>query len=272
MADQSKDGRSLIIGGAVGITVGFLVLFGWLLSRTDKCPNGWEVWERLACLEPNALGDTFAGAFAPVAFVWLVAAVMLQRNELKAQRQELRESREVAEAQVVEARNNVAFMEQQTHLLQAREEFERKEKTDDEFRDYVEALSDFIESSFNIIRVATYQDDGMGNEGDYSVVPLLPSNNDDYFKRIQAYSASISECSIAAHQAAERGETVRYFGREELRSIRDHLQVLQQKADLVSDALQIRFQIIKADAAIWRIESLLTLLEEKGERIPEFEY
>ena len=107
MKDQATDKRSPIIVGALMLTAVLLVVFGWLLSSApmpSECPSGLWPLDRLACLAPNELGDTFAGAFAPVAFVWLVAAVMLQRNELAAQRQELRESRAVSAQQVEEAR------------------------------------------------------------------------------------------------------------------------------------------------------------------------
>lgn len=43
----------------------------------------------LNCLLPNELGDLLAGFFAPVAFFWVVAAVLLQKGELQAQREEL---------------------------------------------------------------------------------------------------------------------------------------------------------------------------------------
>lgn len=132
MKDQAADKRSPIIAGALILTAVFLGLFGWLLSQTDACGEGWWLWDRLTCLEPNALGDTFAGAFAPVAFVWLVAAVMLQRNELAAQRQELRETRLVAGQQVEEAKKNVLLIGEQTSLLkQDRERIQHREVDED---------------------------------------------------------------------------------------------------------------------------------------------
>ena len=131
MTDQAADKRSPIIGGALILTAAFLGAFAWLLNRTATCPDGWWPWDRLSCLEPNALGDTFAGAFAPVAFIWLVAAVLLQRNELAAQRQELRESREVAKQQVDESRKNVSLIEVQTRILEA-EQSQRQSKESDE--------------------------------------------------------------------------------------------------------------------------------------------
>ncbi|MCP8884120.1 hypothetical protein NIM87_11450 [Devosia sp. XJ19-1] len=121
---------------AILLTLILLTAFAWLLNQTSTCPDGQELIDRLACLEPNAIGDTSAGAFAPVAFIWLVTAVLLQRSELAAQRQELKDSREVAEAQVLEARNNVAFMAEQTQLLVQRDKAERQEQIDRELRDY----------------------------------------------------------------------------------------------------------------------------------------
>jgi hypothetical protein len=128
--DQANDKRSPLIAVALLLTLALLGLFGWLLSGTETCPDGWWLWHRLSCLEPNGLGDTFAGAFAPVAFVWLVAAVLLQRKELSAQRQELIEARGVAEQQVIEARKNVAFIEQQTKILQRQREIDEERRAD----------------------------------------------------------------------------------------------------------------------------------------------
>lgn len=134
MKGEATDKRSPIIGGALILTIGFLVLFVALLSvgkLPEGCTSGLWLIDRLSCLEPNALGDTFAGAFAPVAFVWLVAAVLLQRAELRAQRQELSLTRQefkltrqevtaqrtAMEEQVEESRRNVQFVEEQTAIL-----------------------------------------------------------------------------------------------------------------------------------------------------------
>lgn len=149
ISDQANDKRSPIIGGALILTVGFLALFVALLSAgkfPDGCTSGLWLIDRLSCLEPNALGDTFAGAFAPVAFVWLVAAVMLQRNELAAQRQELREAREVAVQQVEEARKNVGLLSAQTAML----EEDRKAKAEHE------ADQDIIELAATAVAVFKY--------------------------------------------------------------------------------------------------------------------
>jgi hypothetical protein len=275
MKDQAADKRSPIIAGALILTAVFLGVFGWLLVSTpmpSDCPSGLWFFDRLACLGPNELGDTFAGAFAPVAFVWLVAAVMLQRNELAAQRQELREARAVAEAQVAEARNNVAYMAQQTQMLQAREVVERRKILDDDFISHVEAVSGFIETAFDIIKVSSEGLDGWGNEINSDLVVLERSIDLDVFKRLQFYSMRLSSCSVEAFRANEIGRVVQYFGVEEIKSISDHLEVLRKKSEEISAPLQIRFQNVKADEAIWRIGLLVDLLNQKGALIPEIDF
>lgn len=116
MRDEAKK-KNWVVWLASAVTIGWIALFGVLLHRSTTCP-GSAIWVQLSCLSANELGDLLAGAFAPVAFLWLVAAVFLQKSELEAQRQELRESREVATQQVVEARRNVAFIEEQTAILE----------------------------------------------------------------------------------------------------------------------------------------------------------
>ena len=53
-------------------------------------------------LDLNEVGDFFAGATAPLAFLWLLIAVLLQMIELGLQREELRQSREALEASAAE--------------------------------------------------------------------------------------------------------------------------------------------------------------------------
>jgi hypothetical protein len=72
----------------------------------------------------NEWGDYAAGVSAPIAFVWLVVAVLLQSTELREQRKELvltREefahNREVMKAQAEEARRQAEFIQKQTEIL-----------------------------------------------------------------------------------------------------------------------------------------------------------
>jgi len=87
--------------------------------------------------DANEIGDFLAGVFAPLAFLWLIAAVFLQREELSAQRQELKASRAVAQQHVKEARRNVTFIEEQTKLLEDQRKQARQEYVDSQIDDLI---------------------------------------------------------------------------------------------------------------------------------------
>lgn len=65
----------------------------------------------------NSLGDFLAGMFAPLAFLWLVVTVFLQKQELALTRREMVETREVMIEQAAEAKAQKEFIEQQTAIM-----------------------------------------------------------------------------------------------------------------------------------------------------------
>lgn len=75
-------------------------------------------WQKVIALDPNNLGDFLAGAFAPLAFLWLAVAVFLQKDELSLQRQELMHSRKVLQEQAIELRRSVRQQERQAELAE----------------------------------------------------------------------------------------------------------------------------------------------------------
>ncbi|MEQ8326523.1 MAG: hypothetical protein RLO08_13185 [Parvibaculaceae bacterium] len=112
--------RKVKIGTGVWLAAAVLLL----LFVAEPCGNRsaanclLNLWHnQVGCMEANEIGDFLAGVFAPLAFLWLIAAVFLQREELSAQRKELRDSRAVAQQHVEEARKNVQFIGEQTKML-----------------------------------------------------------------------------------------------------------------------------------------------------------
>ncbi|NTE89563.1 hypothetical protein [Agrobacterium rubi] len=104
------------------MTVAAVFSVAWLLA------SGTIAWiyhcGSHAPLKINEWGDYAAGASAPLAFLWLVVAVFLQSRELREQRQELawtrkefKHNRTVMQAQADEAKNQAAFIKQQTIIL-----------------------------------------------------------------------------------------------------------------------------------------------------------
>jgi hypothetical protein len=105
-------------------------------------------WDRyLACRSINELGDALAGAFAPVAFIWLAGTVFIQSQELQAQRQELdetqevmREQLEVSREQVKETKASTKLFERQTAILEHEHNLREQAASDDALKLAVAAL------------------------------------------------------------------------------------------------------------------------------------
>lgn len=90
-----------MLGGSP-IRVGYLLTGVWvvLLAIYVMLGKGWiELWRSGF----SEIGDFLSGAFAPLAFFWLVIAVLLQTHELSLQREQLRESTEALKEQAKEA-------------------------------------------------------------------------------------------------------------------------------------------------------------------------
>jgi hypothetical protein len=94
--DRHKS-KFTLFWGAMILTVGWFVFSVWLLffrsncktvEGQDICSSNWST------LQLNELGDFFAGTFSGLAFLWVIVAVFMQRDELKLQRQEMGLARE----------------------------------------------------------------------------------------------------------------------------------------------------------------------------------
>ncbi|QDZ01960.1 hypothetical protein FQ775_17125 [Nitratireductor mangrovi] len=151
------DGKSWWLYGAAAATVIFLAVAAIIVGPVD-----WQLWARLRNLSLNELGDFLAGLFAPLAFVWLAAAVGIQAQELKSQRRELRltrkefeQSRTVAEetrreiAQQAEAaRKNAEFVGRQTEILGHQLDRQVTQAADEELSEMLSQLETFLRARF----------------------------------------------------------------------------------------------------------------------------
>lgn len=93
--------------------------FGIVISIVYGLAVGWAIWwsgwiDTSKTMELNTLGDFLAGLFAPLAFLWLFVATMLQSQELALQRVELRATNRIA------AETSLS-MRTQTRIATARE-------------------------------------------------------------------------------------------------------------------------------------------------------
>lgn len=79
----------------------------WIFTRDATGFNG----------TPNEIGDFIAGMFAPLAFVWIVVAALVQSQELRAQQFELQQNGKSLQMQAAELKNTVSEMKTQTEQL-----------------------------------------------------------------------------------------------------------------------------------------------------------
>uniref|UniRef100_UPI003F49216A hypothetical protein n=1 Tax=Ensifer adhaerens TaxID=106592 RepID=UPI003F49216A len=61
----------------------------------------------------NEVGDFLAGSFAPLAFIWLVAAVLTQRQELNDTRDQFAANQKITDAQLENVRQQTALVQKQ---------------------------------------------------------------------------------------------------------------------------------------------------------------
>jgi hypothetical protein len=109
-------------------------------------------------LKPNEVGDLLAGLFAPLAFIWLFIATMvqsqelaLQRNELQLTRKEFEQSRAVASAQAEEAKRQAENMKVQADVLKEQWEANQKEGLDQLFDRLLDVLDDHLRSDGTVL-------------------------------------------------------------------------------------------------------------------------
>jgi len=124
------------------LLIGYYSTIMWaaILAAYLFWPDGRRL-QNLLIGGANEFGDFLAGAFAPLAFLWLVITVRLQSHELRLQRNELEQSRKALMLQAEELRNSVEQMEKQTLLREEEARQAQKDRTNQEFEKGLDLLA-----------------------------------------------------------------------------------------------------------------------------------
>lgn len=166
MADSTEENTqgwlvpSLLIATGLWIAVAIgLVSFGDACQR----PNDAII---VACMTANEMGDFLAGVFAPLALLWLAAAVFIQSKELRAQRSELSltrkelelsrevaiEAKEATKLQAKEANRSGDYFQQQTEILNYEHVLRQQAEAASAFEEYFKHTNKETADCFQEVR------------------------------------------------------------------------------------------------------------------------
>ncbi|MHC2298215.1 hypothetical protein [Rhizobium mongolense] len=156
-----------VAGGLTFVMLASATLLGWYAHQPSGCTSG-----TYSCLTAADWGDFIAGVFAPIAFIWLVAAVWIQSQELAEQREELRltrlefgENRKVMREQAEEARKQAEFIGLQTKILERQEDERLTAQKRDNFSDLILELNGLVDQHFVHRAIITGQPAFAGGSG-----------------------------------------------------------------------------------------------------------
>ena len=125
--NDSAGGRILLVGwlGTAFLAVALIAVLAFRFPEwwppTAPIAPGAEEPARLTLSE---IGNVLAGIFAPLAFLWLFVATMLQRKELELQRKELRETREELRRTAEANDNQARLMNDSLEVSKKKSDFE----------------------------------------------------------------------------------------------------------------------------------------------------
>lgn len=135
-------------GAGLTITVLGCVIWAGLSSVCEPAGVCAARWKLLDNAPANELGDTLSGVGSVLAFVWVIVTVVLQSQELKAQREELRQQRLEWERISKAQDKQVEIMTQQAEIF----EDEQKARAEDRANKELKALIDRFLTSFQLLK------------------------------------------------------------------------------------------------------------------------
>lgn len=128
------------------VTVG-LALLDFLLAIGNG-PTGEPRFLEFLTLPANAIGDTLAGIFAPLVFIWIVVTVFIQSQSLSEQRRELVLTRQEMSLARKAEQDQLSVMRVQARIL----EDEKSSRDQDVARQYIAKWIRLISSTIRTSR------------------------------------------------------------------------------------------------------------------------
>ncbi|UDL90339.1 hypothetical protein LGH82_02845 [Mesorhizobium sp. PAMC28654] len=112
----------------IGLAITVLYFGGCIVAWYKGGPGHFLTIPDTMSLE--AFSSVLTGVAAPLAFLWLFVATMVQSQELALQRHQIEQNRQVAEGQAASAERTADFIGTQTELLQQQMRLHQLEQAD----------------------------------------------------------------------------------------------------------------------------------------------
>jgi hypothetical protein len=279
---HKKTKKSIIIGVLSGISLAYIGIVYLLIIETAACDQvaisaNWfkGFWDQyLGCRSVNELGDTLAGVFAPVAFLWLMGAVFIQSQELKAQREELDETQEVMRAQLVVAKQQVeetkastALFRKQTEILEDEQHSRKCAEADKSFDFMLEKVKTYIVLANGLSVWLSQPDAGQHGRSVYIGVVRGEVHEMSFEKLFRE----------TIHQLNEAHETLNNYGedffledwtkRSNFEIVRLHIQEAVDFISNLSSGYQVWAEALQIREVAVSLQSLITALDENHNRL-----
>ncbi|KAB2788547.1 hypothetical protein F9K97_05555 [Brucella anthropi] len=282
---HKKTKKSITIWVLSAISLAYIGIVYLLIIKTETCDGvgisaNWfkGFWDQyLGCRSVNELGDTLAGAFAPVAFLWLMGAVFIQSQELKAQREELDETQEVMRAQltvsiqqVEETKASTELFRKQTEILEKEQALREQKEADLEFDAKAAVAMEICRDiqRLNILLARTTKEE--------TTVQTLAAQHSMIFdfgeRRVENFRdllKLIHDNSIRAAETVhftpvQNGFHWEWSDNFAAKSILDFLKQLSEDHKPLSSAYAFKKEAMGIDTAYWKFRELQSLMSQKN--------
>ncbi|KII12886.1 hypothetical protein [Phaeobacter sp. S60] len=150
MGEKSRDPfwrRNNPIMWGVLATAAVIAFGAWAANQSVCQTDFWgnqscvgSKWSAFLAAAPNEVGDTLAGFAGALAFVWLIATVWLQGQELAAQREELREQREATQDMARAQTEQVKLLKLQGRIFEEEQRQREQSQAWEEAEEIVENI------------------------------------------------------------------------------------------------------------------------------------
>lgn len=250
---------------AWGILLTALVLALVVGLAYVKDEAGVAAYARFLALDPNAMGDTLAGIFASLAFIWIVVTVFLQSAELREQREVLKAQRKEFEQMVVAQQAQVDALRAQTSVFLDEQKDRQEKRVKEVFLASFESIKNKILEIVDHREIGIYERHEAHHQfgiGDGQYKERLSKL--EGLDAIESIYNLLNQCRNDLRAIQDKGE-LRFFPGK------IHIQSLLEKVKEVQDleGLSESISILRSDYRLERLSGILEKILSMSSGLPE---